>query len=164
MMGDPIVVWLAVGAALVVFEAMTAPGLGLFLAGLGALCTALTIKAGVIGEEATAAQFAWFFGFTTLWAGGLWKPLQKFRAARTPRKGPVENHSDIVGQTAVVAKGGLTRGKTGQVAWSGTLMSAAVDDASPQDVLPEGTTVHIRSVTGNTLSVSPVSPADRSPS
>jgi membrane protein implicated in regulation of membrane protease activity len=71
--------WLGLGAFLIVFEAITTPGLGLFLAGIGALCTGLLVKAGFVDEGALGAKVAWFLGLTTFWAAVLWKPLLKFR-------------------------------------------------------------------------------------
>lgn len=58
--------WLGLGAFLIVFEAITTPGLGLFLAGIGMLCTGLIlVKAGFVDEGALDAQVAWFLGLTT---------------------------------------------------------------------------------------------------
>ncbi len=148
---EPAYVWLFLGAVLVVFEACTAPGLGLFLGGLGAFCAGLLIKAGVVDSAATGVQFACFFGFTALWAAVLWKPLQKFRTTRRSAAG----FSDMVGGTATVGQGGLTRGRVGQASWSGTLMNAELDASATTDSLPAGALVVIKAVSGTTLKVVP---------
>ena len=150
---DPANLWLAAGAALIAFEAFTAPGLGLFLAGFGAFCAALLTKAGVVDPANIPAQFAWFFGTTALWTVVLWKPLRKFRTGRRHGGDAIQNNN-LVGNTAVVARGGITPGGTGQVHWSGTLMQAELDASAPR-ALSEGEKVHIHAVTGNTLKVTP---------
>lgn len=144
--------WLGLGAFLIVFEAITIPGLGLFLAGIGALCTGLIVKAGIADEGALGAQAAWFFGLTAFWTMVLWKPLLKFR-----RKG---KHKDVelnnmVGGTATVGEHGLARGRVGQVAWSGTLMNAELEASEPVEFLPAGALVVIKAVSGTTLTVIP---------
>ena len=150
---NPTNLWLSAGVLLIVFEAITSPGLGLFLAGLGAICTAILIKAGFVEEAATGAQFAWFFGFTTAWAALLWKPLQTFRL-KSRRHSTIELNN-MVGETAIVAEAGLQPGRPGQVTWSGTLMTAELDPSVSINLLPAGTQVRIKSIAGNTLRVVP---------
>lgn len=154
---DIVIIWLMVGAGLIALEAVTSPGIGLFLAGLGAMTAALMIQSGIVDITNYAGQFAWFCAFTTLWAALLWKPLQKFRTSHHTRGPHGQEHiQNIAGSRGVVGKHGLMRGKTGQVAWSGTLMNAVLDEHAPAEFLPEGTTVLIRSVSGTTLSVTPL--------
>lgn len=148
---SPMNVWLIAGAFIVAFEAFTTPGLGLFLGGLGALCTAVLIKAGVIDEAAIAAQFAWCFGLTAVWTIVLWKPLQTFRMRRRTRDNKIENNN-LIGQIAIVGSDGLQPGKMGQVVWSGTVMNAELELPNVE-ALAEGTKVRIRSVYGNILKV-----------
>jgi membrane protein implicated in regulation of membrane protease activity len=150
---DPVNAWLFAGALIISLEAFTAPGIGFFLGGLGAFCTALLIKAGVVGEASTGAQFAWCFGLTVGWTLLLWKPLRKFRMHRKSRAGDLKNNN-LIGETAIVAKTGLKRGEVGQVIWSGTLMNAELGSSAGAD-LPEGAKVQIHSVSGNTLTVIP---------
>lgn len=144
--------WLGLGAFLIVFEAITTPGLGLFLAGIGALCTGLLVKAGFVDEGALGAQVAWFLGLTTFWAAVLWKPLLKFRMQSRHKDGIELNN--MVGGTATVGEHGLERGRIGQVAWSGTLMNADLEASAPVETLPAGALVAIKSVSG-TLTVIP---------
>ena len=145
-------IWLAAGAGLIAFEALTAPGLGIFLAGLGAFVTAFFLEAGWIDAAQIGTQFICFFASTTLFAILLWKPLQRFRTSK-PSSHKV---MDMVGGHAVVAKGGLKKGEIGQVSWSGTLLNAQLDSHSAESSLPEGVQVVIRSVSGNTVTVFPV--------
>lgn len=151
LLHDPINAWLAAGALIIAFEAFTAPGLGLFLGGLGAICTALVIKGGLVAETSTAAQFAWCFGTTVIWTALLWSPLKKFRSHIRSRNGDVKTNN-LIGETAIVGKGGLKAGETGQVVWSGTPMNALLEQGGD---LAEGAKVRIHSVTGNTLKVGP---------
>lgn len=152
LLSNPVYAWLTFGALLIVFEAFTAPGLGIFLGGLGAICTGLLVEGGVIAADNIPLQAASFFGLTVIWALALWKPLMKFRAGKNKN---ASGYSDVVGGVATVAEGGLTRGKTGQVKWSGTLMNAELDDSSVVNELPAGTQVEIKSVSGNIFKVTP---------
>ncbi|MBI3508302.1 MAG: NfeD family protein, partial [Chlamydiia bacterium] len=95
-------------------------------------------------------QFAWCFGLTVAWTGLLWKPMRKFRLSRKRAQEVPSNN--LIGQTAVVAAGGLKTGEMGQVVWSGTLMNAELEGSHLLSV-PEGTHVQIHSVFGNTLKV-----------
>jgi membrane protein implicated in regulation of membrane protease activity len=147
--------WLAGGALLIIAEALTAPGIGIFLAGLGGMMTALLIEAGWIGEKAFLAQCTSFFAFTCLWTLLLWRPLKRLRHGKI--QAPGRTYHNMIGTQAVVASGGLTRGQAGYVAWSGTLMNAVIDSGSKLDSLPEGAQVTIVSILGNTLSVIPAS-------
>jgi membrane protein implicated in regulation of membrane protease activity len=152
ILSNPVYAWLAFGALLIVFEAFTAPGLGIFLGGLGAIGTGLLVEGGVIGIDNIPLQAAAFFGLTAFWAVALWKPLMKFRAGKNKN---TSSYSDVVGGTATVAEDGLTRGKTGQVKWSGTLMNAELDESSAVSELPAGALVTIKSVSGNVFKVVP---------
>lgn len=150
---EPVNAWLAAGAFIIAFEAFTVPGLGLFLGGLGALCTALLIKAGVVKETSTAAQFAWCFGVTVGWALLLWKPLQKYRLKRRARNTEVKTNN-LIGEIVIVGEGGLKQGEVGQVIWSGTVMNAELESSHAHD-LPQGAKAQVHSVSGNILKVTP---------
>ncbi|HEU5047141.1 MAG TPA: NfeD family protein [Rickettsiales bacterium] len=154
LISNPAYIWLTFGALLIVLEALTAPGLGLFLGGLGALCTGIIVQAGWIETASTALQFTSFFAFTILWTIALWKPLMKFRASGKGSSG--SKYHNMVGDTAIVhGERGLKRGETGQVTWSGAVMNAELDASSAVDSVPAGAQVEIRSVSGNTLKVKP---------
>lgn len=153
LLSNPGYLWLTFGALLIVLEVATVPGLGLFLGGLGALCTGILIAAGWIDMAATALQFTAFFAFTIAWTLALWKPLMKFR---TSSKSGTTKFNNMVGDTAVVhGERGLRRGETGQVSWSGTLMNAQLDKHAQVDALEAGAQVEIKAVSGNTLTVIP---------
>jgi membrane protein implicated in regulation of membrane protease activity len=145
--------WLALGAALIAVEAATVPGLGLFLGGLGALCTGIMVESGGVTDENAALQFACFFGFTTLWTALLWKPLMKFRQGSAQEKD--REIGNVVGENAIVGEAGLKRGDTGQVRWSGTLVSAELDASADVEFLPAGSHVTITSGSGTTFTVKP---------
>ena len=151
---NPVNVWLAAGALIIAVEAFTAPGLGFFLGGLGALCTALVIKSGLVGETSIGAQFAWFFGITVGWAAALWKPLQKYRMHRKSRGSQEVKTNNLIGEIVTVAQGGLRRGEVGQVIWSGTVMNAELESPHAQD-LPQGAKAQVHSISGNILRVTP---------
>ena len=147
----PTVFWLILGAALIIFEALTMPGIGLFLAGLGALVTGILVKAGLIEGANIIGQWAWFFGLTTLWVIILWKSLMKFRTTR----GSSQKFTNVIGETAIAGKEGLAKGRVGQVSWSGTLMRAELDASVLVDFVPPDTQVEIKAVSGTTLIVIP---------
>lgn len=153
LLGNPVYIWLAFGAALIAFEALTTPGLGIFLGGLGAICTAVLVQTGVIAIDALALQWACFFGLTIVWAIILWRPLMKFRISGKQGKSP--GFSNMVGDTVIVGERGLKRGETGQVTWSGTVMNAELDETAPVNALSAGAKVEIKSVSGNILKVTP---------
>lgn len=150
---SPAILWLLFGAALVLAEVFTAPGIGLFLGGFGAMSTGIVVQMGLVGIESFPAQIAWFFGLSSLWAVLLWRPLQKYRVKQTLKTHAGAERSDIVGSTGTVGKNGIKRHETGQVKWSGTIMNAVLSPHSDEDFLAEGTQVKITAVTGNTLSV-----------
>lgn len=140
--------WLLAGAVLVALEAFGAPGVGLLFAGLAAFAVALLIKAGMVDSAGYALQCVWFFGLTAAWAALLWKPMRRWRAG----SGRAEYHN-IVGDSAVVAAGGLARGAVGQVEWSGTLMRAQIAVQEAAEFIEAGANVRITGVEGNTLFV-----------
>jgi membrane protein implicated in regulation of membrane protease activity len=140
--------WLAAGAVLMLMEVLLVPGIGFLFMGLAAVITGLLVWAGVSAEN-IYGQFAWFFGFTIVWAVLLWKTLKSFRL--NPKAGQYDN---IVGTDAVVHGTPLVRGVTGQVQWSGTLMNAELTDDAPGEI-PVGAKVEIAAVKGNTVFVRP---------
>jgi len=150
LLHDPVNAWLFAGALIIILEAFVGSGLGLFLGGIGALCTSLVIKAEWVGSSDIGAQFAWCFGFTIAWTGILWRPMRKFRMKK--KRSTDMKTNNLIGETAIVAKGGLRRGEVGQVLWSGTLMNAELEPSAGAD-LAEGAKVSIHAVSGNILKV-----------
>jgi membrane protein implicated in regulation of membrane protease activity len=149
---DPALAWFLFGATLITIEALTVPGIGLFLAGLGADATALIVQSGLIGKAAFTAQLTAFFAFTSLFTLLLWRPLQRYRSRRSPLDSGYHN---LIGTTGRVAAGGLSHTTTGQVEWSGTHMNAVIDPSCGAETLTEGALVTILSVEGTTLNVAP---------
>ncbi|MFZ4125790.1 MAG: NfeD family protein [Rickettsiales bacterium] len=142
----PSIYWLIAGAAFLALEAFGLPGIGLLFVGLGALGTAITIEIGIVGAEDYVMQCAAFFITSAAFAIVLWKRLKAWRIGKEP------SYSNIVGDTAIVGKDGLTRGKEGIVHWSGTQMRASLAPEAA-DAISEGAHVTITAVKGNIVSV-----------
>ena len=140
--------WLMVGVLCFALEAIGLTGAGLFFAGLGALCLAVLVHLGVVGDMSWVAQFAWFFGLTALWAAALWQPLKNYRMRN--RK---SDYSNIVGERGTVVEVPLVKGKDCKVKWSGTVMIAELDKDSSIDEIAIDETVIVKKVEGNRLVV-----------
>lgn len=125
----PSVLWLIAGVILCAAEVVIGPGIGLFFAGLAALCVGMLVEGGAVDAANHLAQFAWFFALTVAWAAVLWKPLQRFRS-KTKSGG----YRHMIGETAVVAGEGLIKGREGQVTWSGTIMKAELSADAAESV------------------------------
>ncbi len=143
------VFWLIVGSICVALEAFGVSGVGLFFAGLAALCVAVVVKAGLVLEDAYVMQAIWFFGLTTFWAILLWKPMKRLRFGSKGHK----PYNSVVGETAVVSADGLRKGHEGQVQWSGTLMRAFIAHEETAETIEGGARVTIVEVEGNKLYV-----------
>jgi membrane protein implicated in regulation of membrane protease activity len=76
----------------------------------------------------------------------LWKPLQRMKAKQRQ-----SGYSNVVGETAVVAAGGVNRKTGGNVTWSGTVMKAELCRSCTADHLDEGAQTIITDVRGATL-------------
>jgi len=140
------ILWLIAGAILLALEAFGIPGVGFLFVGLGALATAITIEIGVLHPLAHISQFACFFITSAAITALLWKRLKTWRI------GKGEGYSNMVGDVAIVGKGGLVKGHEGEVRWSGTNMRAILH-ADAAEALAEGATVTIIAVKGNIVTV-----------
>jgi len=147
---NPVYIWLLLGIFLIAAEAMTAPGMGIFLAGLGALATAIILRFDLVDAANLTWQCISFFAFTSFFALVLWKPLKKLRTSS--RSGKHKFH-DMIGSAAIVTGNGLKMGETGQVLWSGTIMNAELDSSVASEFVSAGTTVTVKSLSGTTLRV-----------
>ena len=127
------------------------PGMGLFLGGLGALLTGIVVHSGIIDANSFTYQLTAFFGFTTLFAVLLWKPLAKFRTKNHPS---TSNYNDVIGTSGIVTGKDLKHGELGQIVWSGTIMNAELA-SSVLLPLPIGSHVTVISFNGTTLKVTP---------
>jgi len=146
---NPVYIWLIFGAALIIFEVSTIPGLGLLFAGLGALSTGIILQLGYV--EGLLAQSVTFLSFTAAWAAVLWKYLRKLRTGNSKNRLHLSN---MVGDTAIVTNNPLKIGETGQVTWSGTIMRAEIDESFTGEEIAVDSQVIIKSVVGNVLKVS----------
>jgi membrane protein implicated in regulation of membrane protease activity len=143
------ILWLIAGAALLTLEAF-GPGLGFLFVALGALATGVAIETGAIGSADYISQFAVFFISSGLFAMLLWRKLKAWHTS--PKT--AERYSNMVGDKAVVGKGGLVPDKEGQVGWSGTTMRAVLAADSPP--VAAGADVIITAVKGNIVTVKPL--------
>ena len=144
----PSILWLLAGAALVALEAF-GPGLGFLFIGLGAIATGVTVETGIVASADYVSQIAVFFISSGLFAALLWRKLKTWHTSPET----AERYSNMVGDQASAGKGGLTPGKEGQVAWSGTTMRAILVADAP--AVAEGATVTIVAVKGNLVTVKP---------
>lgn len=144
---DVTYIWLIAGVLLIIAEIFAA-GFGLFFAGLGAIFTGIALQWGVIGVESAVMQWTLFFLATALLAALLWKPLQKFYR-------PSPGYSNIIGETAMVGSGGLSKHHGGDVSWSGTTMKARLAKNVHVEKLDAGTSVVVVEISGATLIVRP---------
>jgi len=140
--------WLIAGALLVALEVFGFSGIGLVFGGLGAICTAIIIQAELVSPESLVAQFAWFFGLTTVWGLLLWKPLQRLHKNKEG-----SGYSNIIGDFAITEGTGLTKGTLGSVRWSGTIAQAELSPGSPVQTINGGERVRIVALRGSTLIV-----------
>lgn len=141
-------IWLIAGAVLLGIEAFGAPGIGFLFAGLAAVVTGVLVHLEILASDDTLAQVGVFFAITAVLAAVLWKKLKSWRASE--RCG----YSNMIGDVALVGKGGLQAGTRGQVSWSGTTMVAEMDMHCPVEGFAEGAAVEIVDVKGNVLIVS----------
>lgn len=145
---SPTVLWLIAGTIFIAVEMFGVPGLGFLFIGIGALIVGGSIELGVIAGDAYLIQFVIFALISVISAALLWSKL-KSRQSSEP------SYSNMVGTEAIVAKGGLTGNKEGEVKWSGTTMRAQLVNNDGLAVVAEGTAVTIERVEGNLLFVSP---------
>lgn len=144
-----IYLWLIAGVLLFAAEAMGISGIGLMFAGIGAVMAGLAVSVGLVAVDALVAQWIVFFAFSAVSAALLWKPLQRLRVGKHHG-----NYSNIVGETAYVGSGGVTK-ESGEVTWSGTIMRAQLIPDAVVERLEPGTQVVIVDLRGITLHVKP---------
>lgn len=140
--------WLAGGAAVIVFEFFITPGIGVAFAGLGALTTGALLEFGLL--DGLLEQLVAFVLATIFWTVLLWKPLKKLLDG----KGKGSNESHLIGAQVQVCEGGVSK-LQGVVKWSGTQMQARLADNAGIEMLAEGAFAEIVSVDGATLFIKP---------
>ena len=145
---DIAIYWLIFAAVCFGLEALGLSGIGFFFAGLGAVSLAVLMQTGTPEHTAIIAQFAWFFGFTALWAAIFWKPIKQYRMRKRQ-----SDYSNIVGDRAIVVETPLTPKVEGKVKWSGAVMLAELVSDSEATEIAVDTAVVIKKVKGNKLFV-----------
>lgn len=151
MVIEPAQIWLIVGAVMLAIEALGVPGIGFLFAGLAAVFTGLLVHLGVLDAANSGVQIAVFFSATTLLAVLMWKKLKSWRTSPAT----AGDYRNMIGDVAIVGQDGLSKGKTGQVAWSGTTMMAELSAQSSAQSCAQGDVVEIVEVKGNKLIVAP---------
>jgi membrane protein implicated in regulation of membrane protease activity len=145
---SPSMMWLLAGSLLIVLEVTILSGVGLFFAGLSAICVGVTLITGWV--ESPTVQFITFFLLTGFWAAALWRPLKNFM--RSPQSG----FDDMVGSIAVVCGNPIKSGQMGKVKWSGTIMKCKLSLETGEKVhLAVGAEVTIVDVSNGILIVRP---------
>ena len=146
----PSILWLLAGAALLALEAFGLPGIGFLFIGLGAIVTGVAIEIGIAAADDYISQFAIFFVTSGALTVLLWRKLKTWHT--NPKA--TERFSNMIGDSAIIGKGGIAPGKEGQAQWSGTTMRAVL---APEitAALAEGAAVTIIAVRGNLITVKP---------
>ena len=151
-LANPSYLWLIAGVILVALEAFGVSGVGLFFAGLAAICVGVLVEVGAFARDAYLLQIAAALTLTVAWAYFLWKPLRRRRFGF----GKVEaTYANMIGDTAIVSGAGLKQGMVGDVIWSGTIMKAELPKSVGDVTVTAGSQVIISEVKGSTLIVEP---------
>lgn len=145
--------WLIAGAIFMALEAFGIPSIGFLFAGLAALLVGILVFANLVPADSLFAQFALFFVFTGIFVALMWKKLQLWRTSPAT----AGNYNNMVGDSVVIAAGGLAKGKVGKASWSGTTMIAQLAADATVTHLDEGDHAVIVEVVGNKLIVAPES-------
>ena len=138
--------WFGLSMVLFLVEAFGLPGLGFFFAAIAALCVGLLVELNVLALDDHIQQGSAFFALTAIWAAALWKPLKKWRM-----QNPAQVHNDMIGRTAIVAEGGLSKNRSGNAKWSGTIMKARMAADAAIEKAAEGDELKIVDVQSATL-------------
>jgi len=142
--------WLLLGTSFIIAEAFLVPGVGFFFAGLGAFSIGGLLAFGILSTSDFFLQLGYVSLATLGWTLLLWKPFKRYISSRHDRE-----YSNLVGEEATVASLTLEKRKKGHIYYSGTTMSALLDERSIVDQLPQGATVYITHISGTTASVMP---------
>ena len=145
---NPTYIWLVFGIICLLMEALGVNGIGFFFAGLGALTVGTLMNLDLVAVDAYITQAIAFFLTTALWTAILWAPLKKHRSKSS-------SYNNIIGETAYVGSGGVSKKDGGEVTWSGTIMKAKLAEHASVDRLDAGAEVIITAISGVTLTVKP---------
>ena len=125
----PYIMWFLLAAVLIIVELMLLQGAGVIFVAFSAITMGILHIVGIGESISTIGQIALFLLFTAVWAGLLWKPLQKI----THQTG--ENYHDMVGNMVTVWEKDLKRKKVGYVYWGDTKMRAMIAQSSESNIL-----------------------------
>lgn len=143
----PEMIWMGLGAFLLILEVSAIPGIGMLFGGLAGLTLGGLIAFGAISRDISFyLQLAWFFGFTCVWAAVLWKPFMSMKKSQP-------DYHTIIGTHAEVTGADLRKGKTGKVKWSGTPMAARLREDSVHSDVKLGAEVWVYALDGTVLVV-----------
>ena len=145
------ILWLVLGTFCIILEACILPGIGFFFAGLGAFTLGGLMVFGIIHTPSFFVQCGYFFLLTFIWGICLWKFFQQYlKRAHKP------SYRNMIGERVIVVSPTLGKNEKGQISWSGTVMSALLDEAAPVSTVTKDTTLYIVSLSGTTVIVSPL--------
>jgi membrane protein implicated in regulation of membrane protease activity len=131
--------WFLLGLVLIILEVVMGFTIVLFFTSLAAFTVGFISYEKFVVFESVYWQFAAFFALTVFWAILLWKPLKRLKD-RNAKNGEVKN---FVGQAVEVIDADLTKNKTGNVKWSGTIVHAILHPEFREETLPVGTIAKI---------------------
>jgi membrane protein implicated in regulation of membrane protease activity len=141
-------IWLAIGAALIITEFFITPGVGVVFIGLGALTTGALLQLQLIGS--TETQLISLSVASVFWALLLWKPLK--RLVKTQNRN--HNQSHIIGTEAIVSGKGVNK-TSGTAKWSGTEMNARLAADAEVAELTAGDLAEVVELDGSVLILKP---------
>ena len=141
------IAWLLFGAICICVEAFGVPGIGFLFAGLAAITIGGFLSFDILASESFISQIAWFLILSFAWGILLWKPFKRLQTIRH------KAFHSMIGQTATIVKYPLKKHTKGVVKWSGTTLTAQLDDSCKKDTINVGEEVTILAIIGSTVTV-----------
>lgn len=148
----PAVFWLILGIIFIIFETFLVPGVGFLFFGLASFSLGSLLAFSIIETPLFLIQLGYVALLTFVWGILLWKPFKKYLSRSNK-----EHFSNMIGEMAVVSSAILGKEQPGQIAWSGTVMSALLEKEATVNEISKGTAVYIVKVLGSTAIVSTIS-------
>ncbi len=142
----PEVIWAIIAAFFFIIEVGVVTGFGFFFAAVAALTMSLLLVTDVIDPTSFWWHVGYFFVLTAFWTILLWKPVKRWFGDKAM------GYNDMIGSRAI-AEEDLSKGKTGKVRWSGTIMRARVAESAKKDKLEAGTELYVVDKDGSVLLV-----------
>jgi len=147
MFEQVVVFWLVLSVILMGVEVLGLTGMGAFFGGFSALLIGAAVYYDLVGADQLVLQAAVFLAMT---AGSIflfWKTVWG------APEGELGSYHHLIGDRATVWSGGLKKGQTGNVRWSGTTMLARIHDDAKKVEFSSGEEVSIIEIHGNILIV-----------